>query len=225
MLSPILNLFGRSPFAPLQSHMEKVSQCVLLLPDLFDALDKQQYEQMEEIAERISEFEHQADLTKNDIRNHLPRSLFLPVDRTHLLDILTLQDRIADAAEDVAVLTTLKHLTILPEFQTEFYEFLKKNISAFQRAQLIIQEIHELVEFSFGGMEAQKVRTMVDDVAYQEHEADLIQRRLLKKLFQSEELMTFSSFDLWQKIFHAVSSLSNLSENLAYRVRMTLELK
>lgn len=225
MLSPILNLFGRSPFAPLQSHMEKVSQCVLLLPDLFDALDKQQYEQMEEIAERISELEHQADLTKNDIRNHLPRSLFLPVDRTHLLDILTLQDRIADAAEDVAVLTTLKHLTILPEFQAEFYEFLKKNISAFQRAQLIIQEIHELLEFSFGGMEAQKVRTMVDDVAYQEHEADLIQRKLLKKLFQSEGSMTYSSFDLWQKIFHALSSLSNLSENLAYRVRMTLELK
>ena len=225
MLSPIPSLFGRSPFAPLQSHMDTVSQCVQLLPDLFEALDKQEYERMEEIANRISELEHQADLTKNDIRNHLPKSLFLPVDRSHLLDILTIQDRIADAAEDIAVATTLKHLTILPEFKAEFYEFLNKNIAAFHGAQLIIQEIHELLEFSFGGMEAKKVRTMVDNVAYKEHEADLIQRTLLKNLFKADEKMSYSSFDLWQKIFQAVASISNLSENLAFRVRMTLELK
>jgi uncharacterized protein Yka (UPF0111/DUF47 family) len=34
----ILNLFGRSPFAPLESHMEKVSECVGMLKILFEAL-------------------------------------------------------------------------------------------------------------------------------------------------------------------------------------------
>ncbi len=225
MLSPILNLFGRSPFLPLQSHMEKVVTCIQLLPDLFEALEKQEFEKVETIANRISDVEHQADLTKNDIRNHLPKTLFLPVDRTHLLDILTIQDRLADAAEDIAVLTTLKPLKLPEQFKEDFHLFLQKNIEAFNGAHLIIKEIHELLESSFGGIEAQKVRSMVDNVAFKEHEVDLLQRILLKKLFRSDDEMSYSSFDLWQKIFQTIASISNLSENLAYRVRMTLELK
>ena len=225
MLGTILNLFGRSPFAPLQSHMEKVSNCVHLIESLFKEIEKKDYEAAEKIAEKISENEHQADMTKNDIRNHLPKSLYLPIDRSHLLEILNLQDNIADAAEDAAVLTTLKPLEILPEFQNEFNEFLEKNIKTFDGARLIIKEMHELLESSFGGIEAEKVRAMVDDVAFKEHEVDLIQRKLLKKTYLAEENISHSSFYLWQKIFESLAAISNLSENLANRVRMTLELK
>lgn len=225
MLNTILNLFGRSPFAPLQSHMERVASCVHMIPDLFVALQKGDFASVERIAEKISEQEHQADLTKNDIRNHLPKTLFLPIDRSHLLDILTLQDRIADTAEDIAVLVTLKQLVVQDAFKEDFQEFLNKNIEAFDSAQMIIKEINELLESSFGGAEAQKVRAMVEMVAFKEHEVDLIQRKLLKALFQAEGQMTYSTFDLWQRIFEAIGAISNLSENLAYRVRMTLELK
>lgn len=225
MLGTILNLFGRSPFAPLQSHMEKVSGCVHLLNDLFHDIEARDYQAMEEVAAQISELEHQADLTKNDIRNHLPKSLFLPIDRSHLLEILSIQDRIADKAEDIAVLVSLKQVELLPSFRIEFNEFLKKNIVAFESARMIIKEMHELLESSFGGTEAEKVRSMVENVAYEEHEVDLIQRQLLKKLFQAENEMTYTTFHLWQKICEALASISNLSENLAYRVRMTLELK
>lgn len=225
MLGTLLNLFGRSPFAPLQAHMEKVSQCVHLLNDLFRDLEAKDYEALNDVANHISELEHQADITKNDIRNHLPKSLFLPIDRGHLLEILTIQDRIADRAEDIAVLTTLKNIEILPSFKIEFLEFLEKNVVAFDSVRLIIKEMHELLESSFGGTEAEKVRTMIENVAYEEHEVDLVQRRLLKKLFQSENEMSYTTFHLWQKICEALAAISNLSENLAYRVRMTLELK
>lgn len=225
MLSTILNLFARSPFAPLQTHMEKVASCVHMVPDLFVAMEKKDYAALEKIAAKISELEHQADLTKNDIRNHLPKSLYLPVDRSHFLDILTIQDRIADAAEDAAVLTTLKNLVLLDRLKDDFHLFLTKNIEAFNGAQLIIQEINELLESSFGGPEAKKVRGMVENVAFKEHEVDLIQRKLLKNLLQCENEMTYTTFDLWQRIFQSIAAISNLSENLAYRVRMTLELK
>lgn len=225
MLTTILNLFGRSPFMPLQLHMEKVSICVHLLPDLFAALEQKDYKKVQEITDKISEFEHQADLAKNDIRNHLPKGLYLAIDRSHLLDILSLQDSIADSAEDVAVLTTFKQLVPVDKLRFDFYAFLYKNIEAFDGAHLIIKELHELLESSFGGVEAEKVKRMVDDVAFKEHEVDIIQRKLLKNLFASEDQMTYSTFDLWQRIFEKLASISNLSENLAYRVRMTLELK
>lgn len=225
MLGTLLNIFGRSPFAPLQAHMQRVSDCVHLLPSLFEALENKDDKAVEEIANKISDFEHQADLTKNDIRNHLPKSLFLPIDRSHLLEILSTQDKIADRAEDIAVLLTLKPLEMLPIFSAEFKVFLKQNIEAFDSARAIIKEMHELLESSFGGIEAEKVCAMVDSVSFQEHEVDVTQVTLLKKLLQAEDSMTYTTFFLWQKIFSAVAGISNLSETLALRVRMTLELK
>src|SRR5687767_1267704 len=109
----ILSLFARSPFAPLQSHMEKVSVCVHKVVDLFNALQNHNFQEVEKIVLEISELEHQADLTKNDIRNHLHKNIYLPIDRANLLEILSIQDSIADAAEDIAVLVTLKQLELL----------------------------------------------------------------------------------------------------------------
>lgn len=131
----------------------------------------------------------------------------------------------ADSCQDAGVLSTLKNLSIIPIFDAEFDQFLQKNIESFKGAKKIIMELHELIETSFGGVEAEKVRAMINDVATKEHEVDLIQRNLLKKFFQSEDQMTYTTFYLWQKIFASVASLSNLSEKLANRVRLTLELK
>lgn len=220
----ILNLFGRSPFTPLQSHMEKVSACVHLLPDLFLALYNGD-DSLENIANLIVEKEHQADKTKSDIRNHLPKSLFLALDRASLLEILAIQDMIADKAGDIAMLVTLKKLPLIESCKEEFTAFLKKNIETFDGVFAIIHELHELLESSFGGIEAEKVRAMVEKVAEKEQEADVIQRRLLKIFFNEDESLSHSSFHLWQRIFESTASISNLSEKLANRIRMTLELK
>ncbi|MEI7488907.1 MAG: TIGR00153 family protein, partial [Chryseobacterium sp.] len=190
MISTILHLFGRSPFAPLQSHMEKVSICVHLLRDLFEAIENLDYAAVDTISAKISTIEHQADITKNDIRNHLPKSLFLPIDRNQLLKILSKQDKIADRSEEIAVLVTLKPLKFSPSFISEFKDYLNKNIDIFDKALSIIKEMHDLLEFSFGGVEAEKVKRMVDEVALKEHEIDIAQHLLLKKIYQAENEMS-----------------------------------
>ena len=224
-LSTLLNLFGRSPFVALQSHMDAVSLCVHKLKDLCEALEKKDYALLEQIANEISSLEHTADVIKNDLRNHLPKSLILPIGRENLLEILTIQDRIADCAEDMAITCTLKRLEILPIFSGVFKLFLHKNIETFDKAEAVIRELHELIESSFGGIEAEDVRTMINEVAYHEHEVDLIQRQLLKEFFLAGEQMNHVSFYQWISLFESIGSISNLSENLAYRVRMTLEVQ
>lgn len=224
----ILNLFGRSPFAPLKSHMDKVAQCVQHVAELFAALQAQDEAKVAQIAQRISELEHQADLTKNDIRNHLPKSLFLAIDRQALLEILAIQDSIADRAEDIAVMVTLKRLILPGSIFENFQAFLQKNFEAFQVVRKIMNELHDLLESSFGGTEAEKVRAMVDEVGFREHEADLLQRTLLKGLIaveDSEPSFKISDFYLWTRVFEAIADISNLSEKLANRMRMTLDLK
>lgn len=220
----LMKLFGRSPFAPLQIHMDKVARCVEKLPNIFRALQEGDQQKVEQLAKEISDLEHEADLTKNDIRNHL-KGLFLLVDRADLLEILSIQDSIADKAEDIGVLLTIRVLKIESIFQEDFQKFLSTNIEAFHISRMIIQELTELLETSFGGLEAEKVKDMVDQVAFKEHEADLLQMTLLKKLFNADTEVPYPVFHLWVKIFEEVGWLSNLAEILANKIRMLLEVK
>ncbi len=218
-------LFSRSPFVPLQAHMEKVAACVDQTVQMFAAFGRGEHDEVERLAESISQLEHEADQVKHDIQDHLPRGLFLPVDRSRILEILSTQDNIADKCENMAVQVTLKRLDMVESLRDEFQKFFDKNVEAFRVAQAVVEQMDELLETGFGGAEAEKVRQMVMEVSLKEHEADLIQRALLKRLYAAEEQMTMGSFYLWSQIIRQVAELANLSERLANRVRVTLELK
>ncbi len=221
----IARLFGKSPFAPLQSHMKKVALCIERLSDIFKALAKMDMEKIEKFSADLSRMEHEADLTKNDIRNHLPKSLFLPIDRAQFLEILSVQDSIADKAEDIAILLTLRPLESFRDFHENLVALFAKNELVFLDAKRIIEEIDQLLESSFGGIEAEKVKSMVEQTAYKEYEADKMQKMLLKQLFTHGDSLTTPVFNLWMRLIEEVGAISHLSERLANRIRMILELK
>ena len=219
----IENLFTRSPFTPLQTHMEKVAQCVSKLEDLYEAFSKNDQDKVMAIVQEISELEHSADITKNDIRNNLPRGLFLAINRGNLLEILSLQDTIADKAEDIGVLMTLKKLEPIDNLMDDLKGFLQKNIEAVQQVNSIIRELDELLQSTFGGTEAKRVRQIINDVAYIEHEADLMQHEILKKLYNMDDRLNYASFSLWMNIIRTIAALGDTSEKLANRISMLLE--
>lgn len=221
----IARLFGKSPFAPLQTHMKKVSLCIEKLGAIFSSLLEIDMVKIERLATELSNLEHEADLTKNDIRNHLPKSIFLPIDRSHFLEILSIQDTIADKAEDLGLLLTLRKLDMFNHFQGDLMALFKKNEEVFFDAKKIIEEIDELLESSFGGIEAEKVKGMVEATALKEHEADRMQRAFMKKLFNKGEELSTPAFFMWVRLIEEIGSIAQLSEKLANRIRMVLELK
>jgi predicted phosphate transport protein (TIGR00153 family) len=221
----IAKLFGKSPFAPLQTHMNKVASCIEKLTKVFEVLSKKDIEKMERLVVELSDLEHEADLTKNDIRNQLPKSIFLPMDRSHFLEILSIQDSIADKAEEIGILLTLRPLDLATHHQTDLVALYKKNVEAFWDAKQIIAEIDELLESSFGGLEAEKVKLMVEQTAFKEHEADRMYHSFMKQIFIQGDTLSAPVFFLWVKLFEEVAELSHLSEKLANRIRMVLELK
>lgn len=221
----ITNLFGRSPFVPLQTHMVKVAECVAEIPNIFEAYRRQDSETVEALAKKISRLEHEADVMKSDIRNNLPRGLFMPIDRVNLLQILNIQDSIANGAENIAVLLTLKQAKTFGEFEVDFDDLVAKSIDAFAYARNIIDELDELLETGFGGVEAQNVKKLVDMVAFKEHETDVIQGKLLRLLLANEDSISYGDFFLWTRILQQVAGLADRAEGLANAIRMTLESK
>ena len=221
----IARLFGKSPFAPLQTHMKRVANCMEKLTTLFEVLPKQDLDKVDRLSKELCDLEQEADQTKNDIRNHLPKSLFLPIDRTHFLDILSIQDSLADKAEEIGVLLSFKNLEMHPELQQSLTDLYKKSIETFWLAKKIIEEIDELLESSFGGLEAEKVKHLVEETSYKEHETRLLQRKLMKLIITQTPSFCASSFYLWECLIRKLGAIAEISERLANRIRMILELK
>jgi len=221
----LAKLFAKSPFAPLQKHMQDVNECVKKVKEIFEALEENDSKSVARISGEISKLEAIADTTKNELRNHLPGGLFMPVSKAALLEILSLQDDIADDCEDIGILLTLKDLTLKDIFKDDFKSFLNKNFETYELIKEIIDEFDNLLETSFTGREAEKVRSMVSNVALKEHETDLTQRKLLKNIFSNEDQFTHAEFQLWLLILREIRTLSNTSEKLAHRIRNLLDLE
>jgi predicted phosphate transport protein (TIGR00153 family) len=214
----IARLFGKSPFAPLQTHMARVSLCIDKLAEIMSHLPPS-----DKMVEDLCKLEHEADLTKNDIRNHLPKKIYLPIERGHFLDILSIQDSIADQAEEIGLSLKLRPLdsALSPDLESLF----KKSCDTFLSARQIIGEIDELLESSFGGIEAEKVKLMVEQTALKEYETKKFQRTLTAKLFVQGDRFSAPDFYLWAKLIEDIGNISVISERLANRIRMVLELK
>ncbi len=224
-VNAMTRLFGRSPFVPLQLHLDKVADCVEAAFSLLERIREGEDPNVEETAREISKLEHKADLVKNDIRNNLPRGLFLAIDRGQLLEILGLQDSIADKAEDIGILMSLRSAKMLDSLVEPFGEYVKENKDAFHKARDVMRELDALIESGFGGVEATRVVEMVDGVAEAEHNCDIMQRKLMKLVLDHEDELSVGHFFVWQRLLHEIAGISNYSEKLANRVRMLLTLK
>ncbi|MCB1108948.1 MAG: DUF47 family protein, partial [Chlamydiia bacterium] len=85
--------------------------------------------------------------------------------------------------------------------------------------------MEELLESSFGGIEAEKVKRLVEKTAFKEYEADKAKYALTKMLCAKGQGLSTPGFYLGHRLINEVGQLSHLSERLANRIRMILELK
>ncbi len=224
-MSTIGKLFGRSPFSQIQQHMSQVGKCIEKMCEALDALQEGRHEELDRFATEVSQLEHQADQIKTDVRNRLLRRFFMPIDRSDVLEILSLQDSIADTAEDVCVVLTMKRLPFPEDFREDFVQFRELNLKAFRIVAEIIDQLDELIESGFGGAEAERIRGLAHDAAFAEHQCDVVQIQLLKKIYALDESMSTGEFHLWMRMTRVFGRISNLAENLAARVLKTLSLK
>jgi predicted phosphate transport protein (TIGR00153 family) len=182
----IANLFGTSPVRPLQKHMAKVVECVSQLEPLFDAVIANDPAAVDRIQERIVALEHDADDLKHDLRLHLPRSLFLPVERRDLLEVLAMQDKIANRAKDIAGIIRGRRMTFPADIGPLFKDFVKRCIDACLQAQRTVNELDELVETGFRGAEVELVQNLISELDRIETDTDKIQVEVRAKVFAIE---------------------------------------
>jgi len=218
----ILALFSHSPWGAIQEHMRAVDKCVQLLDPLMDSVLAGNYPRTEQLAREISTLENAADEIKNELRDHLPRSIFLPVARQDLLDILSTQDGISDAAEDVGMIVTMRKMEVQPALVDLLDPFVQKTLESVACYSQVIGELDRLVEASFVGKEAERVTELIRKVGRLEHEADNAQEALSRRLFEIEDSMKPGALFMWIEIIRRLGSVANRAEKAANRLRMFL---
>ena len=218
----IFSMFTKSPFKPLASHMDKVRACVDQVKPLFDALDKKDYDSVQKISELIVKLEHEADMIKDDIRNHMRQTMFLPVDKRDFMHLLSAQDDIADAVEDLAVILRIKNLDPPAEIKSSLKELVDHIVQTAHMGCDLISELDVLLEASFGGAEAEKVEKATQELGTAEWEADRKQFDLAKKLFALGDGLAAADLLLWNEVIKKLGAVADKTEQIGKTLRMFL---
>jgi len=222
MMSPLLKLFGQSPFRPLQEHMRVVVDCANEVPGLLDALFAGDREKLLAGRGRIFALENQADDIKNELRSHLPKSMFMPVDRRDLLEILDLQDSIADTAQDIAGMLVARDMALPQPVHAPMVGLTLRCVDACNQLKQIMEELDELVETGFRGPEADKVMGMIDELNNIETDTDVLAIDLMRTLFAHEEEIGPVTTIMWDRVIHWIGDLANYAERAGNRHRLLL---
>lgn len=220
--NPIASLLGSSPFKPMQEHMRVVSECAAVVPELFDALVTDDSAGIEKAKEQIFAKEHEADQLKNQIRIQLPKSLFMPVDRRDLLEVLDMQDSIADTAQDIAGLLVERKMEVLDEMKEPLLQLVNRCVDTCNYSAKIVEELDELVEMGFRGREAARVEEMVEKLNKIEDETDELGMSLAKSLFSNEERLGAVSVIFWYQLIQWIGDLADYAEKVGDRLRLLI---
>lgn len=221
-LNNILGLFAHSPLKPLQKHSDKVTETCSLLVPFFEATFAEQWEQAEQLRLQISEAEREADLLKREIRLKLPRGLFLPIDRTDLLELVTQQDKLANYAKDIAGRMVGRQFGIPQELQEDFMKFVCRSLDATVQAHRVINEMDGLLETGFRGRELNFVNTMITELDTIEDDTDQMQIKLRLMLRNIEERYNPIDVMFLYKIFEWIGVLADQAQRVGSRIELML---
>jgi hypothetical protein len=202
-------MFGQSPIRPLQSHMEKAYACVQLLEPFFEAILANNWNKAHYYHQQIVRLEREADELKKSLRLHLPKSLFLPVPRSDLLEMLTMQDQLPNQAKDIAGLVLGRQMHFPEAIIPLFMPFVKRCLDATHQAERAIEELDELLETGFRGNEVKIVENMIKELDFIERSTDEMQIEVRQALFKLENTLPPVDVIFLYKVIEWIGSLAD----------------
>lgn len=220
--STLFNVFGRSPIKPMQVHIAVAYECAKILVPFFEAASAKRWDEAKELHQRIIQLEHDADNHKRDLRLHLPNNLFLPVARNDLLEIIFLQDKIANQAKDIAGLIYARQMDFPTVVAPLFLNLLKRCLDACCQAVQAINELDELLETGFSGNEVQIVETMIEELIHIEHDTDDLQSLIYQALLKIEKDLPPVEIMFLYKTVEWIGELANHANNIGGQLQLLL---
>ena len=169
----------------------------------------------------IDDLEHQADELKHEIRIHLPKRLFMAVERRDMLEILDAQDSIADVSQDVAEMAALRGMVTPESLREPLAALAAAALTTCSQSESVVNELDELIETGFGRHEVARVEEMIGKLNGLESEADERGEEALKALFAIEDEIGVGAY-YWYEIIRWIGDIADHAERAGNRIRLLI---
>lgn len=222
MSNVMANIFGSSPVMPVEKHADVVFRCAKRLRAFFAAAIDGDWEKARTVRADIEALEQEADDRKKEIRLHLPKSLFMPVPREDILELLLVQDKIANRTRDVSGLVLGRKMEIPPSIAEEFLVFVDRNIDAAKQARKSVRELDELFTAGFKGAEVDLVSELIEELDRIETDTDDMGAALRRSVFKIESTLNpIDAVFLYQAI-DLIGEIADMAERVGRRLELLL---
>jgi len=211
-------IFAKSPISPIQNHMKIAFSAAALLPDYFDAVLKLDWDLARSRGAEIQGLEEEADGIKREIRASLSRSLFMPVSRADLLELLKSQDKIPNRAKDIVGLSMGRSMEFPPELGPLMLEFVQTSVRTAEMAMNALDELDELFESGFSGVEIDLIAEMITKLNTIEHETDLLQRDVQNQLYALEKDLNPVDVMFLYRIIEWIGDIADNAQSVGNRM-------
>ncbi len=222
MANVLANIFGSSPVQPLEKHMDLAYRCAKKLRPFFDAVIAKDYKRMAEVRGQIEALEHEADNMKKQIRLQMPKSLFMPVPREDLLELLLVQDKIANRTKDVSGIIMGRKMEIPEQIAEKFIEFVESNIDASKQARKSVRELDELFTAGFKGAEVELVSELIEELDAIETHTDAQQTKIRSALFEIEKTLDPIDAIFLYEVIQLTGEIADMAERVGRRLELLL---
>lgn len=222
MANMLANIFGSSPVQPLEKHIGLAYACAKQLNGFFAASVAGDWDKALEIRTEIERLEHEADDLKKEIRLHLPKSLFMPVPREDLLELLLVQDKVANRTKDVSGIVLGRKMQIPSAISDQFLEFVERNVDAAKQARKSVRELDELFTAGFRGAEVDLVAGMIEELDKIETDTDDKQAALRSALFEIESTLNPVDAIFMYQVIETTGEIADMAERVGRRLELLL---
>ena len=211
-----LGMLAESPFTGLQEHMKVGDESVSRLSDFLIAATEKDWTAAQEYRNAIIDLENQADDIKNNIRNNLPKSLFMSVSRQDLLDLVMTMDGIPNAAKDISGIMIGRKMEIPSQINEQFIDCSKAAIKAANQACEAVRKVDEMQKSGFGSNDAAALSELVAHLEQIERENDELEIALRNKLFLFEKEFDPVNVMFLYDIINKIGSLADISQTVGH---------
>jgi len=222
MANLLANVFGSSPVQPLEKHMEVAYSCAKKLRPLFEAVIANDWDKALEVRSEIEALEHEADNMKKEIRLNMPKSLFMPVPREDLLELVLVQDKIANRTKDVSGVIIGRRMQIPEAIADKFVEFVSRNVDAAKQARKSVRELDELFTAGFKGAEVALLSDMIEKLDQIETHTDEQQTVLRSALYEIEKSLDPIDAVFLYEVIQLTGEIADMAERVGRRLELLL---
>ena len=214
------DLISKSPFGPIQVHMQKSLECAEELLLFLEAVIHDDWDKATACRKKISELEKEADKLKAETRDLLPKGMFLFVPRGDLLDLIGLADEIPNTIKDISGLVYGRQMVIPSQISASFMEFASEAVQIVTTAALAIDQLSEVSRLAFGSRASGELDKIISNLDSLEEESDRSEVTVRLQLFNIEKDFPPIDVIFLYDVINKIGELADRAEQVGHRLTL-----